>query len=290
MKNDYSITISKDELDARYIKLYQRDAEYKTGVSGMADIANDLGECLGHGTYDDAGWYFDAICEAENYAHEQFNFEDAVLGMADKELLLMADKHAPEHVVRMIAAETEDGGVHTLAAAYALHDPDGFTELVREVKDMDRDVLTDIFPEYAKDRQDAADSTADDMRKEFIRGDYRGNFNGIEKDLAKQYGCEGADVQGYDAVSFSWESREQCKAELDEKTDGLPGPGAKAFDVAVKKYIVDDLCSDAYRHKEKRRAENAAARVERERLAKYQAERKEREDAERRAKIDAIRK
>lgn len=275
-----SIIIAKDELDAYYIKRYQREEKYKTGISGYAEIIEDLGLCVGVGGIYDEYWYMEFIDQATTYAHDQFNFEEALLAVNDDMLAAIISKVEEAGTALDIP---KGDGVHTRIASYALSDVVGFDSLVSSVRILDVETLCVLFPEYEKDREKAEGFAIEEMERDFIRGDYHGNFIGLNRTLEKEYNADDVRVEmKNNSVSFEWQDDTIVKDMLEES-------GYKRDTRLMKNYIISTLCERAYAYKEKERIEREARRAERERVAKYQAERKAKKDAERLAKIDAIR-
>lgn len=272
------ITIDKKTLDDAYNKAYRREEKYQIGVTGFTDIANDIGEIVGIGAYHDESWYFEGIWQAEDYAHEHFNFEDALLKLSDAELSKV-EKAIEENGQ---ACEIPNGdGVHTQIASYALSDAVGFASLLNSVKELDRETLAALFSDYEKELEEARDAQAYEMRREFIRGDYHGNYEGIERHLAKLLQADSVDVDGFEAVTIEWEDEEARRI--------LEDAGMRKDLRLMKSWTIDRMISKAKYHKDKRKAESDARKAERERVAKYQAERKAEAERERLAKIDKIR-
>lgn len=270
------ITITKDELDAAYKKAYKAPELAHDYITGYSDIAEDIGECVGQGGIQDEYWYFEQVDEARVYAANDFNFEDAILALTDKrysELLVSLGLDIPAH-----------DNVHTLAASHALTAPDGFAAVIRECKTTDaedQDNLGAFFPEYQKEIDRCVQVTEDDMRRDFILGDYRGNFEGIENLAAKFVGAEDAHIEGYEAITFTYED--------EGILDLLEEHGWQRKKSNLKAYTLGALIDGAIAYKTKRREESAKRKEERERLATYKAGQKAQEDAERFAKIDKIR-
>jgi len=262
------ITITQDELNA-----YAKKHHDRSYITGYNDIAEDLGECLDVGSIQDEYWYFEAIHEAENYVRNEYNYEADLLAMNDQQFANVCQKLG--HNIPI------SDGIHTLVAGYALANPEDFEQLIQECKDADQDVVMALFPDLEKDINEAITSTEEEMRRDFVSGDDRGNFEGLERLLCKEFNAESADVRDYDSVTIDWND--------EDAKELLRDAGYKADLRQLKGYVISRLVSNAMYYKNKCKAEAEARKAERERVVAYKAECKTREEAERKAKLDAIR-
>lgn len=268
------ITITYDELNKHAKKYFKMPY-----ITGYADIAEDLGECLGVGGIQDEHWYFENVDQAEEYLRKDYNFESDLLAMSDTQYrTVLANVQWPE---------VKGDGVHTLAASHALNHEEDFASLIEAIRDRasdygggNEDVYT-VFPEYAKKVQEYRDDAEKDMRRDFVRGDYHGNFEGLERLLVKEFEADEAEVT-YDTVTLTWGD----DATLKELMRDYYG---RADLRKVKPYVLDSLVQGAQAYQSKKRQENEKRKAENERVRAYQKERDERAAAERRAKLDAIR-
>lgn len=265
-----TITITQKELERAGKK---RGMKY---LSGYCDIVEDLGMALNVGGIQEEDWYLESIWQAEDYVKENFKFEDALFALTDKKFIALAATLGHKIPVK-------DDRIHRLSAIYALKDEAGWKDFIEEVKQMEPEDQQAIFPALQEEMDEARDSAEADMRKDFINGDYSGNFEGIKRLLCKEYEADSAEIPDHETLIMSWSDEEAIK---DRMFDNYGRRDPRMF----KGWLISDIVYSIESYKNKRAAENekraAERKEERERKEKRAAE----DRAERIAKLKAIKK
>lgn len=175
------------------------------------------------------------------------------------------------------SGECEDAFVATLTPERALYFKEHLDEYDTELETY-RDELLDI-PFYdlpddhplAKAVQEARDYTERDMRKDWIYGDYHGNFDGIIPEAVKYWSdyLEDIDYDEKKDVLYATVNDEQVQALKDD------GYITRKTEKAVRDAISGMISSRAVSQHSDRVRKREASREERERVAAYQKKQKE---------------
>ena len=199
----------------------------------------------------------------------------------------------------------KDSGL--LFGAYiALNYPEDFTASMKEWRENVEEVINDCLGGYegreglpadlAQELDEAYGSVGDDMMREYLHGDYRGDWAGVYKEAHK------ALFRNYDSIDLdqSDEDRRQniitVKIDEDEGRElvadweGCDLTKARIGSERVKAAIVGTILHAAERHVNERKARAEKRRAEREQEEAYRKERQAKEEAERRAKLLAMTK
>lgn len=204
--------------------------------------------------------HFDAV---EQGAIECFNFEDTFIEHL---------KTMPRSYVKNLRDDAE-----AYDAALA--------EFKRELIDEARSYELDESHALAVAIQEARDEAEKDLRKEWIYGDYRGNFEGILKLANKRYAVEFTYDDASDTLTADIEDEEA--SELEEY-----GHVEDTSTHTLTQWLVNSIEGDAYTRHASELAKRKARREEAERVREYQktrdAERALRVEAERKEKLDAV--
>ena len=192
------------------------------------------------------------------------------------------DYHATDYVIEHYDYETDMLKTATKAQLKAWIDaPEAQAEALKEYKEKAKDAaLEDDGSELAKEIQKARDDYADEQYKEWLNGDYRGNWDGILTMASKRYSER--------EIAFSEEKGEVYADIPDTTIAQWKEDGYIARKTEAKKYLEDSINSDARAQYNKRKAENEKRKVERERVAKYKAEQAAIAEQERKERIEKL--
>jgi len=150
--------------------------------------------------------------------------------------------------------------------------------------------------DLAKELDEAYASVGDDMMKEYLNGDPRGNWNGVYMEAKR------ALFRDIDSLDFHQNDDDRRKNALHVDVDELDGrqivadyegcdlTKARIGSDRVKRAIAFTILYAAKNAVEERRRKAEARRAEREKTEAYQKEQREKAEAERRAKLLAMKK
>lgn len=271
-----TITIKQKELEKKMEHGY---------IAGTGDIAEDLGYAVGVGGYQDEIWYMEAIDEAKNYILKEYSFEDDLFAMPEKKFLEVLEKIKKDNPAYIVPdwKEFKSKKLKT-SAMIALKKPEIWEIIIKDVRDLidpyESDFAEKYFPDLIKEEIEAETSTHKEMRKEFVSGDYRGNFEGVERLTAKLLGADSVDVRDLDQVDISWNEEELKELLFDYY---------ESRDLKLtKKYAIDQLIYGVNSFMSKRKAESEKYKAEREKTEAYQKARKAEAETERIAKLNKL--
>lgn len=161
-----------------------------------------------------------------------------------------------------------------------LEDADKQEEALKEYKERAREAIydgSDYESELAKEVQKARDDAADDNYKEWLYGDYHGNWSGILSMAEKRYGVPFTTEKGEVYADIDEEVAKEWKEEgyIDSTADAL-------------QYLEGSINADAWAQFAKKKERNEKARAERERIKAYKEEQAVKAEAKRRERLQAL--
>lgn len=234
--------------------------DYKNGNSSGQQI-DTLAVALDGQDYNDLVDYnFDWMCEVEDSARNYW-----------------LDNNAEHEFMQSLSKED--------AKKYA-DDLDAYNEALEAYKDNIQDSWPDIDTAHPiwEEVEDSLTRAHEELRHNWLYGDYRGNFDGI--------------IPKANKMLDKWD----CTIDYDEKKDELhvwvgedcaeymeyDGAIEKGTQKEIKEHIQYRIETDAYYMHKKKIEEAQKRREERERVAKYQAEQKEARKEAKRKELRAI--
>lgn len=295
------------------------DNKLTTCAGDNLDVLGNAGE---YGDYDDC-WSnnLDYFSESMAQALKEYDWTDALLDAlndarsekARRALLEQAGEDAQEYA-GILAAWRDPAQRLKLGAFIALQHPDMFARMLDAWRDNQSDIASGLggyddrpglYPPLVKELERWYESLEDELMRDFLRGDYGRNHDGLERAIARKYGLESVDYSRKDdSVTIEYDPE---SGDLQEKSgafsDALDDAGldpnttkddaacmkaAQAFDwpAAINAAIVRDAgyyIAKEREKREKRRAEN-------EKTSAYQQERRDEAEVARIAKLRAMTK
>lgn len=171
-------------------------------------------------------------------------------------------------------------------AFLALNYPDKFAEQLKFYTDYTKEETLNeghgSNAELAEEIQDARDNMWKQAYKEWLHGDYHGNYKGVLYHIRKYFGAEEVNYnEKTDTMSMSFDS--DLATDICEKLDNKKASSTKL------KHLIIESCEDGQiAEQDKRNAECEKSKAEHERIKKYQAGLKAEAEAERVAKLSKM--
>lgn len=254
------------------ISITQKDIEKaKISHSESGMLIDEIAYAIGEPTSD-------CIYNYNEYIPEPYNF--------DFEADLLANTKTEKDIATLLRklnskalADTKcsDGSGLQAGAFYALNYPEHFNTLLEEytqaVKYQDNDFSDVISKQYQKEKEEAEANYYDEQYKEWLNGDYSGNYRGVIRHIIKYFELE--------SITYGIKTPTDIIFEVDNEiaTQQLEDyNGKKLTQSNYKAYILETIKYQSEARDYKHKQEREKQKVERERLAIYKAEQKAKED------------
>lgn len=254
-----------------------------------------LGWAAGYEAWEDFECLSEAYDAGVDYVLKAFDYEEATLQMLNKvgftDNLSEDDKKAWEDSDLLYGAWLK------------LERSQAFETMVKEYKDQQKDAAyeclgdyigrDDLNPDLAKELEESYTRTNEEGFKEWLLGDYRGNYDGVERALSKEFGSDN-EIEVDLSVKTAWKEAQftvdpvlvqRDVREWDGVLTGKP-PGEKR----IKNYLIGYISSRAESKYDKEIAKRKEYRAEREKTEKYQADRRKAEDEAERQRLLAMKR
>lgn len=289
------ITItSKDILDKRNI----------ASMSGM--LIDELAFSAGEATEDEIDPEDYATQSAVEYVSKEYNYERALLNetKSAKRLLDLCSALSDSTTVAFsfpVPKNTKHAGAYL-----ALNEPENFALILEKYEAKCKEEAYQYYDnafltgysdksggyakDFAKEIQDSIDAQQTQNYKEWLHGDHR-NYAGVLSLIAKYYGADEAldyDEKTGDSVVFTFDD-EYLKSEMQEYADDGVDP-ILCTSKECKEWLISQIQSAIDSKYAKRKRDNEARKIERERLTAYKAEQQAQEDNERRTMLTKLTK
>jgi len=258
----------------------QDGKEYPYSFSPSGMLIDELAYASGQWTSEDLWENNSAYEPSEPY---DFNYEADLFAntKTNSQLSSMVTKLcSPNLYISFQDEETKD----MQAGAYcALKYPEDWKVVLEAYKDkLQQDRTEGISKKYNEDLQKEIDSFYDDLRQEWLHGDYR-NFIGVIKEIQKYFNAEGVAYSEKESDVFTFYfDKEEAKETLENWNS------EKLTIKNYKNYLLQQIVNTCENRKYKEKQKNEERKAERERLQAYKKEQAEKDEAERREKLLAM--
>lgn len=249
-----------------------------------------LGWAAGYEAWEDFECLSEAYDAGVDYVLKAFDYDEA--------LLQKFNKQTPKNPEK----KWLDSGL-LFGAWMKLERTAIFDTEVKEYKDQQKDAAyeclgdyigrDDLNPDLAKELEESYTCTYEEGFKEWLSGDYRGNCDGVERALSKEFGSDN-DVEVDLNIKTAWKEAQftvdpvlvqRDVEEWDGVETGKP-PGEKR----IKDYLIGYISSRAESKYDKEMSKRKEQRAEREKTEAYQKERREKEEEAERQRLLAMKR